>query len=98
MGKRVIYKTPEGGVAIIVPAEDCGLTLEQIAAKDVPFGSRFKIVDEAEIPPRNSRATFNIPDAQLTDGVGADYGAGSQNEVVGYRDGQPVVRRRGGQP
>ena len=41
---RIIYPTPEGGVAIIIPAPDCGLTAEQIAAKDVPAGVPFRIV------------------------------------------------------
>lgn len=49
MGKRIIYTKPDGGVAIIIPA-DCGLTMEQIAAKDVPAGAEFKIVDVSEIP------------------------------------------------
>jgi hypothetical protein len=47
--KRIIYQTNEGGVAIIVPA-DCGLTIEQIAAKDVPAGTPYQIVDVADIP------------------------------------------------
>lgn len=50
MEKRIIYPTDEGGVAIVVPAPDCGLTIEQIAAKDVPAGKPFKIVDVSEIP------------------------------------------------
>jgi hypothetical protein len=47
---RIIYPTPEGGVAIIIPAPDCGLTIEQIAAKDVPAGVPFRIVEAADIP------------------------------------------------
>ena len=47
---RIIYQTPEGGVAVIVPAPDCGLTVEEIAAKDVPKGFPFKIVDATDIP------------------------------------------------
>ena len=47
---RIIYPTPEGGVAIIVPAPDCGLTIDEIAAKDVPSGVPFKIVEADEIP------------------------------------------------
>ncbi len=49
MNQRIIYETDEGGVAVIVPA-DCGLTIEQIAAKDVPAGKNFKIVDVSEVP------------------------------------------------
>jgi hypothetical protein len=64
MNQRIIYPTDEGNVAIIVPAPNCGLTIEEIAAKDVPpivvFGPEgsvisstarsYKIVDVADIP------------------------------------------------
>ena len=50
MNQRIIYPTYEGGVAVIVPAPECGLTIEEIAAKDVPKGKPFKIVDVADIP------------------------------------------------
>ena len=49
MNQRIIYPTDDGSVAIIVPA-DCGLTIEQIAVKDVPTGKSYKIVDVADIP------------------------------------------------
>ena len=49
MNQRIIYPTDDGGVAIIVPA-DCGLTIEKIAAKDVPAGKQYKIVDVEDIP------------------------------------------------
>ena len=48
--KRIIYQKDDGGVAVIIPAPDCGLTIEEIAAKDVPAGKPFKIVDAADIP------------------------------------------------
>lgn len=48
--KRIIYPTPEGGVAVIIPAPECGLTIEEIAAKDVPAGKPFKIVAASDIP------------------------------------------------
>jgi len=47
--KRIIFPTDDGGVAVIVPA-DCGLTIQEIAAKDVPAGKPYKIVDVADIP------------------------------------------------
>lgn len=49
MNQRIIYPTDDG-VAIIVPAPDCGLTIEEIAAKDVPTGKPYKIVNVADIP------------------------------------------------
>ena len=50
MNKRIIYPTDDGGVAVIVPAPNCGLTIEQIAEKDVPAGKAYQIVDMADIP------------------------------------------------
>ena len=49
MNSRIIYPTDDG-VVIIVPAAECGLTIDEIAAKDVPAGTPYKIVDVADIP------------------------------------------------
>jgi hypothetical protein len=49
MSQRIIYPTDDNGVAIIIPA-DCGLSIEEIAAKDVPKGKPYKIIDVADIP------------------------------------------------
>ncbi len=49
MTQRIIYPTDDGGVAVIIPA-DCGLTIEEIAAKDVPAGKPYKIVSVDDIP------------------------------------------------
>jgi len=50
MNERIIYQNDEGGISIIVPASECGLTIEEIAVKDVPEGKEYKIVDVSEIP------------------------------------------------
>jgi hypothetical protein len=50
MNSRIIYPTDDGGVAVIIPTIECGLTIDEIAAKDVPTGKPFKIVDAADIP------------------------------------------------
>ena len=51
---RVIYPTDDGGVAVLIPAPEWlaqeGNTLEALAAKDVPAGKSWKIVDAADIP------------------------------------------------
>ena len=71
MDQRIIYQNDEGGVAVIIPC-DCGLTIEQIAAKDVPTGKAYKIVDVADIPTdRQWRNEWTVDEADLTDGVGA---------------------------
>jgi hypothetical protein len=71
MNKRIIYQNDDGGMAIIIPA-DCGLTIEEIAAKDVPTGKPYKIVDVDDIPAdRQWRNEWTVDEADLTDGVGA---------------------------
>lgn len=50
MNQRIIYSTEDGGVAVIIPAPECGLSIEEIAAKDVPAGVEYKIVDVSDIP------------------------------------------------
>ncbi len=50
--QRIIYPTADGGVVVVVPTPDYLLThtIEDCAAKDVPKGTPFKIVDVAAIP------------------------------------------------
>jgi hypothetical protein len=50
MDQRIIYQNDDGGVSIIVPAPECGLTIEEIAIKDVPQGKAYHIVDVSEVP------------------------------------------------
>lgn len=50
MSKKIIYPKDGGGVAVVTPVPDCGLSIEQIAAKDIPAGKPYKIVDASEIP------------------------------------------------
>jgi hypothetical protein len=52
MNKRIIYKNPENSVSIIVPSDEAlkSMTIEQIALKDVPANTPYKIVDVSEIP------------------------------------------------
>ena len=50
MNSRILYLTDDGGVAVVIPAPECGLSIEQIAQKDVPSGKPYKIVDAADIP------------------------------------------------
>lgn len=52
MNQRIIYPTDNGGVAVIVPSPEYleTHTIEELAAKDVPAGKPYKIVDVADIP------------------------------------------------
>jgi hypothetical protein len=46
--KRIIYPTPDGGVAIVIPTGEASIA--QVAAKDVPEGVTYSIIDASEIP------------------------------------------------
>jgi hypothetical protein len=48
--KRILWQTEDGGVAVIIPTDDCALTVEEIATKDVPSGRPYKIVDASDVP------------------------------------------------
>jgi len=93
MSQVIVYNQPNGVLAIIYPNLACGLTIEQIASKDVPFGLPYKIIDSSDIPEdRTWRNSWTADNADLTDGVGADYGVGSENTVVEWDDsGNPII-------
>lgn len=68
---KVLIKNQDGSVGIMHPILDCGLTLEQIIAKDVPKGVPYEIVDDSAIPSDRSfrdawkhDLTVDIPKAQ----------------------------------
>ena len=72
---RIIYKTDEGGLAVIVPSDNALAehTIQEIAKKDVPAGKAYKIVSVDDIPSdRTFRNAWEVDEADLTDGVGAD--------------------------
>jgi hypothetical protein len=75
MNQQIIFQNDEGGVSVIVPSPNClqEHTIEEIAAKDVPAGKPYKIVDVADIPSdRTFRNAWTVDEADLTDGVGAE--------------------------
>ena len=52
MNQRIIYPNDDGGVSILIPTPEylAEHTIEELAAKDVPAGKEYKIVDVADIP------------------------------------------------
>jgi len=50
--QRIIYKTEDGGVAVIIPAPEYlqDHTIEELAAKEIPKGVEYEIVDTNTIP------------------------------------------------
>ena len=67
---KIIYQTTDG-IAVITPAPNCPLTDAQTAAKDVPTGLAYKIVEDSYVPSdRTFRNAWTIESSELTDGVG----------------------------
>ena len=63
MNQRIIYPTDEGGVAIIVPSDEylANHTIEELAAKDVPAGKTYHIIDSSAIPAdRKYRSAWEV--------------------------------------
>ena len=52
MTQRIIYPNDNGGVSILIPTSEylAEHTIEELAAKDVPAGKPYKIVDVSDIP------------------------------------------------
>lgn len=50
MNQRIIYKTAEGGVAVVIPSPNSGLSLDEIIAKDIPPNSEYEIVSVSDVP------------------------------------------------
>ena len=71
----IIYKTDEGGVAVLIPTTEAleQHSIQAIAIKDVPAGKPFKIVDATDIPSdRSDRDAWTVDEAHLTDGIGGE--------------------------
>lgn len=69
MNERIIYEAADGILAILIPA-DCGLSVEEIARKDVLAGLPFKIIDVADIPSDRTFRDAWEADLSAPDGVG----------------------------
>ena len=69
---RIIYKTPENTVTVLIPSPNWSGTMEELAQKDVPTGLKYKIVEDSVIPSdRTFRNAWEVDEKDLTDGVGA---------------------------
>ena len=66
MDSRIIYTTDEGTVAVLIPTDECGLSIEEIAAKDVPEGKEYKIVDVSELSSDRTFRNAWVLDNEIT--------------------------------
>jgi len=46
--KRIIYSTPDGGVAVVIPTGE--VPIEQLIGKDIPAGADYEVVDVDAVP------------------------------------------------
>lgn len=67
----IIYLQDNGIPAVMAPCLDSGLTVHQIAAKDVPTGKPYKICEHTDLPQDVPQEYWVIDPSSLTDGVGA---------------------------
>ncbi len=86
--QAIIYPNDQGGIAIIIPAPDCGIPLAEIARKDVSAGVPFRIIPASAIPTDRTyrdawTADFSAPDGY---GIGADAWFTEQEEVANDPD------------
>ena len=49
MSKIIVYNQEDGIMAVCIPANNSGLSIEEIAEKDVPKGIKYKIIDRKEL-------------------------------------------------
>ena len=74
MPNRIVFKNNDGTIGVIVPSQEAlaQYGISAIAAKDVPAGLPYVIVDTAEVPnDRQFRAAWELPADTVFDGVGS---------------------------
>ena len=73
MNQQIIYPQDDGSVALIIPAPECGITIEEIARKDVPAGKPYLIVEASDLP--EDHEFFNAWEADFSNPDGNGIGA-----------------------
>ena len=85
MPKVINYPNNDGWLSVITPAPECGLSIEEIARKDVPAGKPYHIIDDSLLP--QDSVFFNAWEADFSDpngqGIGQDAWFAKQITEVG---------------
>ena len=76
MSRVVIYPIGNGDIAVIIPAESCGLSVEEVAEKDTPDGVPYIIVDASEMPQDREFREAWTADFSAPHGYGNSHGSG----------------------
>jgi hypothetical protein len=73
MSQVIVYQTSDNGACVLFPVLDCGLTLKEIALKDVPAGAPFFYMDSFLVPPDMEYSNAWEADFSNPDGHGMGY-------------------------
>lgn len=73
MSQLIIFQSEAGNAILVIPALNCGISIEEIARKDVPAGLPYHIVDAAQIP--TDRTFYEAWEADFTNPTGHGIGA-----------------------
>ena len=68
--KRIIYPNDDGGVSVIIPSDNCGLSVEDIARKDSLLARHIKSLTYAYVP--SDRSFHNKPTRRADMPIGLD--------------------------
>jgi hypothetical protein len=62
--KVIVFENGQGGVSVVIPSADSGMTIEEIAEKDIPLLNGeprpYLILDDSELPDRIDRDRWKI--------------------------------------
>jgi hypothetical protein len=72
--KVIIYPQENNSIALVIPAPECPISIQEVARKDVPAGVPFLIIDASQLPQEEEyfnsfEADFSNPDGY---GIGAE--------------------------
>lgn len=87
MNQCIIFPNENGGVAVVLPALECLLSIENIGRKDVPQGVPFRIIDVADLPDDRTFRTAWEADFSNPNGYGDPLGYWSE---LGTIPGEPA--------
>jgi hypothetical protein len=73
MTQVIIHPNNEGWLTVVSPAPECGLSIEEIARKDVPAGKPYHIINVDQLP--QDTIFFNAWEADFTNAEGQGIGA-----------------------
>jgi len=83
MVQIIIFPNNEGWLSVVIPALECGLSIEEIARKDVPAGRPYHIIDSSFLPTDHTffsawEADFSNPDGH---GIGPEAWFAEQEQA-----------------